>query len=144
MKKEAEILSRLENTGVTPKVIQLKNYPNEKMTRLVTEKISGTSIDRLEVKLDERNSIFANVITSSAESLQKIHDEGIYVVDINKGTFLVNNEGKNCKIVDFEHGIDNAVALQQGQEGFETVDSRLVIAGLSQHHSDLHSHPKYQ
>ena len=83
------------------------------MTRLVTEKISGTSIDRLEVKLDERNSIFANVITSSAESLQKIHDEGIYVVDINKGTFLVNNEGKNCKIVDFEHGIDSSNTNQE-------------------------------
>ncbi len=108
IKKEAEILSRLENTGVTPKVIQIKNYPNEKMARLVTEKISGNSLDRLEVKLEERNSVFANVITSSAESLQKIHDEGIYMVDINKGTFLVNNEGQECKVVDFELGVDSS------------------------------------
>jgi len=107
MRREERILRKLEDTDITPKVLQLKEYPNEKMTRLVTEKITGNSLDRLEVKLEDRNSVFANVITSSAESLQKIHDEGVYIVDINKGTFLVNNEGQDCKVVDFELGVDS-------------------------------------
>jgi serine/threonine protein kinase len=108
MRREAEILRKLEDTGITPKVIQIKEYPNKKMTRLVTEKISGTSIDRLEIKKNQESEIIGNIIVSTAESLQKIHEQGIYVIDVNIGTFLVNEQGKDAKLVDFEHAIDSS------------------------------------
>lgn len=108
LNQEAEILKRLESTGVTPKFIQLKQYPNEKMARLVTEKVGGISLDRFKVPEKNRDEIFENVIISTARSLQKIHDEGVYVVDINTGTFLVNESGEDCNIVDFELAIDSS------------------------------------
>jgi len=77
IRNEVEILHKLEDTEITPKVIQFKEYPSHKKARLVTEKVSGTSLDRL-------------------------------IVDINEGTFLVNQNGEDCKIVDFEFAIDSS------------------------------------
>jgi len=107
IRNEAEILHKLEGTEITPKVIQFKEYPSHKKARLVTEKVSGTSLDRLTITESEKETIIENCIISTARSLQIIHEKGIYIVDINEGTFLVNQNGEDCKIVDFEFAVDS-------------------------------------
>lgn len=108
IRNEVEILHKLEDTEITPKVIQFKEYPSHKKARLVTEKVSGTSLDRLTITESEKETIIENCILSTATSLQIIHERGIYIVDINEGTFLVNQNGEDCKIVDFEFAIDSS------------------------------------
>lgn len=107
MKQEVRVLKKLEGLGITPKVIDFKISPDNKISRLVTDKAPGTSLDRLKIPIGRRDKLIESIILSSARSLSRINSEGVFVVDINTGTFLVNENGEDCRIVDLEHAVDS-------------------------------------
>lgn len=107
MEQEARVLKKLEILGITPKVIDFKISPDSKISRLVTDKVPGTSLDRLDIPEERRDTFIETTIVSSAKSLSRINAEGVYVVDINTGTFLVNENGEDCRVVDLEHAVDS-------------------------------------
>ncbi len=108
--REKRLLDVLADTGVVPKVIDYKEYGNDR-ARLLLEEIPGTSIDHMPRK--ERGDFLKRqgetVVRETAQSLQKIRDQGVYVVDVNEGTFMFNEAGDGhleTRLVDFELGYD--------------------------------------
>lgn len=108
--REKKILDVLSDTGLVPKVIDYKEYGNDH-ARLLLEEIPGTSIDHIPRK--ERGEFLKRrgeeVVNETAESLQKIRERGVYIVDVNEGTFLFHeaeNGHLETRLVDFELGYD--------------------------------------
>jgi serine/threonine protein kinase len=108
--REKKILNVLSDTGLVPKVIDYKEYENDR-ARLLLEEIPGTSIDHMPRKergefLKQRSE---DVVHETARSLQKIRERGVYIVDVNEGTFLFHeaeNGHLETRLVDFELGYD--------------------------------------
>ena len=108
--REKRLLDALSDTGVVPKVIDYKEYENDR-ARLLLEEIPGTSIDHM--PREERGEFLKqrseDVAKETARSLQKIRAQGVYVVDVNEGTFLFNEAEDGhleTRLVDFELGYD--------------------------------------
>ncbi len=106
LKKEKEILDLLADSGVTPKLSELKIYPNEKRARLNIEQVSGMSLDKFNDTQGEEflRENAEGVINSTAKALDKIHQKKILLVDINEGSFLVDkkDDAISTNVVDFE------------------------------------------
>lgn len=94
----------------TPKTSELKIYPNEKRARLSIEQVPGVSLDKMD---DEQSNEFLKekaetTIHSTAEALEKIHQKNVLLVDVNEGSFLLDekDEGISTHVVDFELAVD--------------------------------------
>jgi len=104
LSRERRLLGRLADTGVVPQVIDFKEYERER-ARLLLEEIPGTSIDHMPRK--ERAEFIKNhtedIVRVTAQSLQKILEHGVHIVDINEGTFLFEENGDklSARLVDF-------------------------------------------
>lgn len=88
LRKEKRILNTLADTGVTPRVGDLKIYPNEKRARLIIEQIPGVSLDRMNEKQSEQflKEEAELTVYSTANALHKVHQKGILLVDLNAHT----------------------------------------------------------
>lgn len=110
LKREKQILDKLADTGATPKAGELKTYPNEKRARLIIEQVPGVSLDRMDDKQSDEflKESAESTIYSTADALDKVHQKGILLVDVNDGTFLLNKEDNETKtrLVDFELAVD--------------------------------------
>ncbi len=110
LKKEKQMLDRLTKTGVTPKAGEFKIYPNEKRARLLIEQVPGTSLDRMDD--DQREEFLKRkveeTIFATADALDKIHKKGIWLVDVNGGSFLISQRDNKVEthVVDFELALD--------------------------------------
>jgi serine/threonine protein kinase len=120
MKREKQFLDLLEDTGLTPKVIDYKEYPNQKKVRLVLEKLPGKSLDKMSIfeKEDLMKNRAEEVILSSATSLEKVHQKGVLVVDVNEGTFLFDVQDETLKtyVLDFELSASTNPAVEKELE----------------------------
>lgn len=123
--REKRILDELSDTGVVPKVIDYKRYENDR-ARLLLEEIPGISIDHMPKK--ERTAFLQrhaeDVVRQMAESLQKVRDRGVYIVDVNEGTFLFDegDDGRlTTRLLDFELGIDKSSSADELKDSFSFV-----------------------
>jgi|GEM_PF-1515839 len=110
LKNEKYFLDLLADSGVIPKTSELKIYPNEKRARLSIEQVPGMSLDKMN---DEQINEFLKekaeaTIHSTAEALDKIHQRNVLLVDVNEGSFLLDEKNKNISthVVDFELAVD--------------------------------------
>lgn len=110
LEREKQMLDRLAETGVTPKAGEFKIYPNEKRARLLIEQVPGISLDRMD---DRQSEEFLKIkaeetIFSTADALDKIHKKGIWLVDVNEGSFLIGQRDNTVEtyVVDFELALD--------------------------------------
>lgn len=113
MAQEKLLLDYLAPTGVVPKTGVFRIYPNQQRARLLLELLEGQSLDDME--FDDEVMSFeqaTEIIVSTAQSLQKVHDAGVVVGDVNFGTFLVDTSGEvpTARILDLEIGchVDDA------------------------------------
>lgn len=110
LKKEKRMLDKLMETGVTPKVGGLKIYPNEKRARLIIENVPGASLDKMDDNQVEEflKKKAESTIRSTADALDKMHKNGVLLIDINDGAFLLNERDNKIitHLVDFELAVD--------------------------------------
>jgi len=110
LKKEKQILDSLSGTGVTPKAGELKIYPNEQRARLIMEQMPGVSIDKMDEMQSEEffKEKVETTIYSTADALDKIHQNGVLLVDVNEGSFLLDKKDDKIqtRVVDFELAVD--------------------------------------
>lgn len=110
LKKEKQVLDLLADTGVTPRAGELKIYPSEQRARLIIEHVPGTSLDKMDEhqRAEFLRKEAEKTIHSTSEALDKIHNKGILLVDVNEGTFLLEKKGEGVltRLVDFELALD--------------------------------------
>ncbi len=107
--RERKLLEKLSATGLVPKVFGYKEYGPDR-SRLLLEKIPGKSLDKM--MRPERETFLQmhaqDVVCETARALQVVRDAGVYLVDVNEGTFLFEESGDEIatRLVDFELGYD--------------------------------------
>src|SRR3989338_7098610 len=121
LKNEKHFLDLLDDSGVTPKTSELKIYPNEKRARLSIEQVPGVSLDKMD---DEKANEFLKekaeaTIHSTAEALEKIHQKNVLLVDVNEGSFLLDEKDEKISthVVDFELAVDLDKKIPREREG---------------------------
>jgi serine/threonine protein kinase len=123
LKHERDILEKMHDTGISPKVISYKEYGEDK-ARLLIEELSGKSVDKmpLQEKKEFAQKNAKDIVRETGRVLSEIHKLGIFVVDVNEGTFLFNTEEDNVlgvSVLDLEFAIDTESANEEDfQESF--------------------------
>ncbi|TAN58399.1 hypothetical protein EPN15_01145 [Patescibacteria group bacterium] len=129
LKKEKLILDLLAGTGVTPKARELKIYPNEQRARLIIEQMPGVSLDKMDEMQSEEffKKEAKTTIYSTADALNKIHQKGVLLVDVNEGAFLLDKKDDKIqtRLVDFELAVDLISGAPEDREAaFEWYSSK--------------------
>jgi serine/threonine protein kinase len=121
LKTEKLILDKLVDTGVTPQAGEIKIYPNKERARLIIEQLPGVSFDKMNNEQKEKffKKEVEQTIYSTADALDKVHQKGILIVDVNDGTFLLDEkEGKiETRLVDFELALDTKEGSLEDRKG---------------------------
>lgn len=141
LKNEKYFLDLLTDSGVTPKNSELKIYPNKKRARLSIEQVPGISLDKMNDEQSERflKEKVEATIHSTAEALDKIHQKNVLLVDVNEGSFLLDEKDENVSthIVDFELAIDLGKKIPEDSESafrwYANKDLGLVIDEKIEH-----------
>ncbi len=138
LKHEKKILDKLASTGVVPITGELKIYPNGNKARLIMELVTGNSLDS-EILREEGGygkQHPQDVILSTAQAHNRILEMGIVVVDVNEGTYMLQQDqnGLSTKIVDFELSceLSNPAGdeLQKALDWYRAKDFGLRISGV--------------
>ncbi|NQV12510.1 hypothetical protein HQ524_04055 [Candidatus Uhrbacteria bacterium] len=97
LKREKHALDKLRDTGIVPKVISFKEYGEDK-ARLLLEELPGESFDHMpwqeRAKFAKQHA--QEIVSETGKSLHKIHNSGVFVVDVNVGTFLFDAEADDA------------------------------------------------
>lgn len=110
LKNEFDLLNRLQESGVTPRPLLLKVSPDEKEAHLALKVVPGVSLDQHPELLADFVARFNDVVSVSSRALTKVHQAGVFILDINAGTFLYEglmDSSADLKVylADFELGI---------------------------------------
>lgn len=116
LKKEFRILKSLNDTGATPQAIDLF-YEWEHLF-FVQELVEGTDlgtmcinsnplmrVNKSEESIREYSIKLRNTWCSLANTVNTLHEEGIIQGDLSLKNVLINDDGSNIKIIDFESAI---------------------------------------
>lgn len=110
LQREKRILDKLSQTGTVPKVGDLKIYPQGYRARLLMGQVDGNSLDSDFMKEEGgyARQHPQELILSTAQAHRKVLDMGVAVVDVNAGTYLIqqNQDGLSTNLVDFELACD--------------------------------------
>ncbi|MDA1038295.1 MAG: hypothetical protein O2877_01235 [bacterium] len=108
LKREKHLLDKLAHTGVVPKTDEIKTY-GERKSRLIMEQVPGSSLDRKEMRSEQARENAEAILRSTARALGTAHENGVALVDVKEGNFLVDqkDDGEvSAKVIDFELGVD--------------------------------------
>jgi hypothetical protein len=110
LSREYSFLLDLENSGVTPKPLQLEISPDGTEGAIGMEVLVGKSIATNKSRLRRASNNARNtLIRETLNSLQVVHGNNICIGDISAGSFIMsrdNHRRLNVKIVDFEYAFD--------------------------------------
>jgi len=113
LQRELYFLEKLKDTGITPEPVTLKINPDRTDAQLLMKKLEGDSFEKTDGSDEVAKRNFGRISESVSQSLEAIHNRGVLVVDINEGTFVIqqmnsDNQDLITYVVDFELAEDIA------------------------------------
>ena len=114
IEREYQMLQVLRDSGVTPEPLALHVNNDRTEAQLLMKGVKGESIDHMSGDSPEVQARFGEMMISALAALDAVHQKGILIRDVNKGTFIVDGltehaEALTTSVVDFE------LAVREGE-----------------------------